>query len=105
MIPDFRMVNISAIFQEVWPFFIAMAAEVLFVCYCYCIQKRMANSCMDLFIRNRPVVQGGADGAIAPPDFGKSVNPISTRRADIPKLLLVPPDFTPSYGPQPTVRV
>ena len=43
MIPDFRMVDISGIFQEVWPFFIAMAAGVLFVCFCYCIHKRIAK--------------------------------------------------------------
>ena len=79
MIPDFRMVNISAIFQEVWPFFIAMAAGVLFVCCCYCIHKRMANSCMDSFIRDRPVINGDAEGAMVPPDVGRSVNPISTR--------------------------
>ena len=27
----------------------------------------------------RPVVSGGAGGAMAPPDFGRSVNPISTK--------------------------
>ena len=27
----------------------------------------------------RPVVPGGAGGAMAPPDFDRSVNPISTR--------------------------
>jgi hypothetical protein len=27
----------------------------------------------------RPVVPGGAGGAMAPPNFGKSVNPISTK--------------------------
>ena len=27
----------------------------------------------------RPVVPGGAGGPMAPPDFGRSVNPISTR--------------------------
>ena len=27
----------------------------------------------------RPVVPGGAEGAMAPPYFGRSVNPISTR--------------------------
>jgi hypothetical protein len=52
MIPDFSMTNISTIFQEVWPFFIAMAAGVLFVCFCFWIQKRMANSYIDSFIRD-----------------------------------------------------
>ena len=31
---------------------------------------------------SRPVVPGGAGGAMASPDFGKSVNPISARGAD-----------------------
>ena len=31
---------------------------------------------------HRPVVPGGAWGGMAPPDFGTSVNPISTRGAD-----------------------
>ena len=78
MIPDFRMVNISAIFQDVWPFFIAMAAGVLFVCCCFYIHKWMSNSFVDSFIRDSPVVHGGAEGAMAPPDSGRSVNPIST---------------------------
>ena len=30
-------------------------------------------------LSSRPVVPGSAGGAMAPPDFGKSVNPISTR--------------------------
>ena len=30
----------------------------------------------------RPVASGGAGGALAPPVFGQSVNPISTRGAD-----------------------
>ena len=76
MIPDFRMVNISAIFQDVWPFFIAMAAGVLFVCCCFYIHTRMSNSFVDSFIRDSPVVHGGAEGAMAPPDSGRSVNPI-----------------------------
>ena len=35
----------------------------------------------------RPVVPGGARGALAPADFGRSVKPIST------KIILAPPDF------------
>ena len=31
-------------------------------------------------LHGRTVVPGGARGAMAPPDFGRSVNPISTRR-------------------------
>ena len=30
----------------------------------------------------RPVVPGGAGGAMAPPIFGRSINPISTKGAD-----------------------
>ena len=30
----------------------------------------------------RDAARGGAGGAAAPPDFGRSVNPISTRGAD-----------------------
>ena len=44
---------------------------------------------------NRPVVPGGAEGAIVtPPDFGRSVNPISTKGADYShQIILAPPDF------------
>ena len=31
-------------------------------------------------LHGRTVVPGGARGAMAPPDFGRSVDPISTRR-------------------------
>ena len=43
----------------------------------------------------RGVVSGGAWGAMAaPPDFGRSVNPISTRGADYAhQMILAPPDF------------
>ena len=42
----------------------------------------------------RLVVPGGARGAMAPPNFGISVNPISTRGVDYaPTSLLAPPDF------------
>ena len=41
-----------------------------------------------------PVIPGVAVGAIAPPGFSGSVNPISTRGADYaPTSLLAPPDF------------
>ena len=30
----------------------------------------------------RGVARGGAEGAVAPPEFGRSVNPIQTRGAD-----------------------
>ena len=40
----------------------------------------------------RPVVPEGAGGAMAPPDFGISVNPISTRGADYTHhITTVPP--------------
>ena len=44
----------------------------------------------------RGVVPWGAGGAMAPPDFGRPVNPILTRGGGqiMPtKLLLAPPDF------------
>ena len=53
------------------------------------VKKKRIRGC-----RGRPVVPGGAGGAMAPPDFDKSVNPISTRGADYaPASLLAPPDF------------
>ena len=33
-------------------------------------------------IRPRAVVSGGAGGALAPPEFGSSINPIPAREAD-----------------------
>ena len=50
----------------------------------------------------RPVVPGGAGGAMAPPDFVRSVNPISTKGAR-----LCPPDNTgtPQFSDLPTVLI
>ena len=47
----------------------------------------------------RPVVPGGAGGAMAPPDFGRSVNPISTKGGR-----LCPPNNTgtPGFSDLPT---
>ncbi len=42
-------------------------------------------------IRHAP--SGGAGGAYAPPDFGGSVNPISTRGAHYPHPLLPAPQI------------
>ena len=58
----------------------------------------MAKPTCFLFKRHRldsrPVAPGGAGGAMAPPDFGKSVNPITTRETDyVPTSLLAPPDL------------
>ena len=49
----------------------------------------------------RGVVPGGAGGGMAPPDFGRSVNPISTRRGRLcpPYYYWHPQIFRPSYGP------
>ena len=51
--------------------------------------------------RSRGVVPGGAGGAMAPPDFGRSVNSISTRgdRLCPPNYYLHPRIFIPSDGP------
>ena len=43
--------------------------------------------------KSRPVVPGGAGGAMAPPDFGISVNPISTKAGR-----LCPPNNTGTPG-------
>ena len=44
----------------------------------------------------RPVVPGGARCAMAPPDFGRSVNPITTRETDylFPNITTGTPGFT-----------
>ena len=49
----------------------------------------------------RPVIPWGAEGAMAPPDFGRPVNPISTRRGRLcpPHYYRHPRIFRPSYGP------
>ena len=47
----------------------------------------------------RPVVPGGALGAMAPPDFGRSVNPISTRGTDFAHLIT---NGTPGFSDLPT---
>ena len=51
----------------------------------------------------RPVVPGGAGGAMAPPDFGRSVNPISTRGgADYAHLITT---GTPGFLDLPTALI
>ena len=48
----------------------------------------------------RPVVPGGAGGAMAPPNFGRSVNPISTKGGRLcPPNNTSPRIFRPSDGP------
>ena len=47
----------------------------------------------------RGVVPGGAGGAMAPPDFGRSVNPISTRGTDYAHLITTD---TPGFLALPT---
>ena len=61
----------------------------------YCIAS--SNWCY----KYRGVVPGGAGGAMAPPDFGRSVNPISTRgdRLCPPNYYWHPRIFRPSDGP------
>ena len=44
--------------------------------------------------QGRPVIAGVAGGAMAPPYFGRSVNPISTKGADYARqIILAPLDF------------
>ena len=50
----------------------------------------------------RGVVPGGAGGAMAHPDFGRSVNPISTRRTDYGHLITT---GTPGFSDLPTALV
>ena len=52
-------------------------------------------------LQSRGVVPGGAGGAMALPDFSRSVNPISTRRGRLcpPHYNWHPRIFRPSYGP------
>ena len=47
----------------------------------------------------RGVVPGGSGGAMTPPDFGRSVNPISTRKG----RLCPPHTGTPGFSDLPTV--
>ena len=68
---------------------------------------------MDLEIRvtfvenlNKGLLSPGVPGAIAHPDFGRSVNPISTRgnRLCPPKYYWYTRNFRPSNGPEITVN-
>ena len=69
---------ISSIFH--WPFKLHFA-PLYIINYVY------------ITVFSRPVVPGGDGGAMAPPDFGKSVNPISTRGGR-----LCPPNNTGTHG-------
>ena len=51
---------------------------------------------------SRGVVPGGVGCAMAHPDFGRSVNPISTKRD---RLLLAPPDFQTFRRPCMIIRL
>ena len=52
-----------------------------------------------LSLKFRGVVSEGAGGAMAPPDFGRSVNPISTRGTDYAHLITT---GTPGFSDLPT---
>ena len=47
-----------------------------------------------LIVNSRAVVSGGAGGALAPPEFGRSLNPIPAKGGQImpTTLLAAPPD-------------
>ena len=51
---------------------------------------------------SKGVVPGSAGGGMAPPDFGRSVNPISTMETDYAHLITTgtPRFFRPSDGPE-----
>ena len=51
---------------------------------------------------SRGVVLGGAGGAMVPPDFGRSVNPISTRGTDYAHLITT---GTPGFLDLPTALI
>ena len=56
------------------------------------VEHSKHNMCM---ICSRGVVPGDAGGAMAPPDFGRSGNPISTRGTDYAHLITtVSPGFS-----------
>ena len=61
----------------------------------------------DNFPRDRGVVPGVAGGAMATPDFGKSVNPIITRRERLcpTNYYWHPRIFRPSDGPAGAAQV
>ena len=54
-----------------------------------------------MYILSKPVASGGAGGALAPPVFGQTVNPISTRGADYAHHSNTSPPriFRPCDGP------
>ena len=54
-------------------------------------------------IMYKGLVPGDSGGAMAPPDFGRSVNPISTREDRLcpPNYYWHPRIFRPSDGPEP----
>ena len=56
-------------------------------------------STVSLQYYSRGVVPGGAGVAMAPPDFGRSVNPISTRGTDYAHLIST---GTPGFSDLPT---
>ena len=70
---------------------------------CYCLMVIVSTS--DLIRKKekersaRGVVPGGAGGAMAHPDFGRSVNPISTRGTDYAHLITT---GTPGFSDLPT---
>ena len=60
------------------------------------VEHSKHNMCM---ICSRGVVPGDAGGAMAPPDFGRSGNPISTRGTDYAHLITT---STPGFSDLPT---
>ena len=74
--------------------------------YALCLIKMImpAHSCTiynqgENHVDHRDVVPGGAGGAMTPPDFGRSVNPISTRGTDYAHLTTA---GTPGFSDLPT---
>ena len=59
------------------------------------VLSKVAMFIVKTYVETMGVVPGGAGGAMAPQNFGRSVNPISTRRRShyAPHIITCPPDF------------
>ena len=67
-------------------YYVNVHSEMIFS---YCVELDWQNNhttCMG-------VVPGDAGGAMAPPDFGRSVTPISTKGGRLCQIILAPSDF------------
>ena len=82
-------------FIDLLDFYYVNVHSVIIFSYCVELDWQNNHTCMG-------IVPGGAGGAMAPPDFGRLVNPISTRGTDYAHYWH-PRIFRPSDGPEYTV--